>query len=222
MLLIQEFISWLTDLLTYKGQRDVRPTLYHRDTGPICYEAELFQDAEGLTEFIQTLLSGGLEWYWTSARQYEPLEEYKSWNLPDWRSSTYLTRDTSNLLHQDFLEEDVDYTKRGVELIGVNTGTSLSINKTEFEKVIEDFLNDRNSAIKVIINRICDTRPLYVFVPQKPVPELTDLLNRWNLRKDNVEHQRRYRALHLAKLEDMKEGIIHLFVNTDDSSDAEP
>jgi len=222
MIKIREIMSRLRNLFTAKVRLDQTPTLYSRDTGPICYEVELFGDNDGLTDFVQALLSSGLDWYWASVRQYEPIEEYKTWNLPTWRSSTRLTRETSDLLYQDFLEEDIDDTKRAVDLIGVEVGRELPTNESEFRKAIDDFLSEQNLAIKVIINRICDTRPLYIFAPQEPVPELANLLNRWSLRKDTVNRRRGYRGLHLAKLEDMKDGIAKLFVNTHNSSDAEP
>lgn len=52
--------------------------LYFRENAPSCFEASLFENENELDYLIHTLLSSGLDWYWSSKRTYDAIEIEKS------------------------------------------------------------------------------------------------------------------------------------------------
>jgi len=187
----------------------MKSTLYIREKGPICYEAELFEygNESELDTLIKAFLSSDLRWYWASDRQFEETEEYKEWNLPKVRYFSELTNKTANLLYQDFLEEDTDLRRRTIELYGLEGGQIVS-SKGHLKHEMTEFLVDRNSILHGVVIQINDTETQYTFVPQTPSKEMQELLDKWALKKESAQNVRKYQHLHLAQLENMADGLI--------------
>jgi len=187
----------------------MKSTLYFKEKGPICYEAELFENGNSfeLDALIESLLSSALNWYWASDRQFEAIEEFKEWSLPQTRYLTQLTNETSKSLHQDFLEEDTDMRRRTVELYGIEFGQTIST-KADLSREVTEFLAEGDSVIHCVVVQINDTDPQYIFVPLKPSKQIRGLLDRWELSKETAQAVREYKHLYLAQLESMAKGLI--------------
>jgi hypothetical protein len=181
-------------------------TLYFRENAPSCFEASLFEDETGLDGLLQSLFSNGLDWYWLSSREYDPAEEFNAWNLPERRRLTLLTGETRPILRQDLLEEDIDLNRRSVTIFGIEPDRKI-LSAADFREKLKDFLTHENASVKCVINQICDTKPQYIFAANHPGDKMERLLKIWGL-DNNSAARRKYRQLHLAKLEEMFEPIV--------------
>lgn len=181
--------------------------LYFREKGPVCYEATLFQDDEELSSLIQGLLASGLNWYWTSVRPYDAIDEFRHWNLPEKRYFALLTTENSDQLRQDFQEECEDDCRRSIDLFGVNSEKSIGT-EVDLERSIKEFLSGDDSTLECCICQIIDERRQYSFIPQVPSDNLQRLLDKWQLNKESAKKIRKYKHLYLAQLESMADGIV--------------
>jgi len=194
----------------------MKSTLYFREKGPICYEAELFSDEEELTSLIQMLLSSDLNWYWASERQYEAIGGYKNWNLPKSRHLALLTSETSELFCKDFLEEDVDMRRRSIGIYGVRLDQAIST-RSDLRSEMKEFLSERNSIVHCVVIQINDMRSQYIFVPGEPNNSLQKLLNKWGLGKETADEVCKYARLRMSQLEFMNDSFVDVGFDEGDS-----
>src|SRR4051794_15664642 len=93
-------------LLKRRPTSRVTTTVYQRDSGPICYEANVLWETRRPEEFVSELLSSQLRWFWSSARTM-PSSDSSS-TLPDERQLVLLNEENCHDLLGDFIEQDID------------------------------------------------------------------------------------------------------------------
>jgi hypothetical protein len=183
---------------------------YLRNQGPICYEMQILniEYRSSLELITQQLLGSGLLWYWRSSRSYESADAYKDLNLPEERPLTQLTPGSASSLVEDFSELDIDGQGRFIAIFGLDQNSvSRGLDTLGLQSALNNFLQREQGPIRVVVIRIGDMRPQYIFVPHYPIEAVGELLENWGITSTKVEKERPYKKLNEAKLESVIEAI---------------
>src|SRR5690348_15210114 len=95
-----------------------RLTLYTRDSGVTCYEADLVVSFGSVAEFLHRLVVPGISWHWTSERYRDVSPTSRFVALPEKRPWTSLTEETIVSLAENFAERALDGYGRFIAMVG--------------------------------------------------------------------------------------------------------
>lgn len=186
-------------------------TVYLRDQGAICYEAQLFNPADkrSVARFIQQLLPTSVGWIWESLRTGPVGINSEVRDLPPKRSLTVFDSNNANSLIDDILEENDEGYGRFVAIFGVDSNArDLLLDINRLRVALQDFSKGEEGPIRIAVIRICDMREQYTFVPRNPIGPIKQLLMAWGIAALENAKTRNYKKLYLARLEsiyDLKE-----------------
>jgi hypothetical protein len=186
-----------------------RVVAFLRDRGAICYDLALFYVASELaiqgnrfTEILKT----NLDWYWTSDRTERVSGDSPVKDLPSPRRLTRLSESTVKELLSDFDERNVDGYGRHIAILGVDEGQADNLSKDpQIRAYLMKFAIDGEGPIRIVIFQENDGLSNQVFVPRKPVPEVTELLRSWDIQPESIGwlHRHKYSRLGVIRLENM-------------------
>jgi len=192
-------------------------TLYARDHGPQCFEAEIIFQHESAEAFVKQLLDCGLTWYWHSVREEGQSVHPGQPELPRYRPLTLLTDQTWHDLVLDIDEkvgiwdmgnrtlatvglEIEPYSEcRNLMLFGLGAELAAPV-EASLEEATRRFLQDLGP-LEILLHRVQDLPYEFLFFRRHISPEVRCLLDAWRLDPELPPKVRPYKKLGSAKLE---------------------
>ena len=172
---------------------------YTRETGPVCWEAVVFPaPADPAAALARELRESGLAWQWESARPH-PEQETTDASLPAVRPLTPLDEASEGELLRDLAETDQDDYRRFVALFA----TDDPLPPEGLRAALEAFCRREEGPLRAVVVQVGDSPAEHVFVPHRPAPEVSALLDRWGLTAGPPPPERPYRRLWTASLESL-------------------
>ena len=187
--------EWRDNLVTHKL------TLYERDLGPVCYEAQIVKSPETLNHLLQCLMSVNLDWFWESQRERELDKGSAGPRLPEHRELTKLHSSNQDELLDDFQEVDVDGNSRFITIFGVEKNKLTEA--VEINSPLQRFVSSESGPVQVILIQVSDSMSQLVYVPHQPVETVDQLQRCFGLLPQLIQHRKPYSHLYLAKIESL-------------------
>lgn len=202
-----------------KGIRVLETTLYARDQGPQCFEAEIIFQHESAEAFVEQLRKCRLAWYWQSVReegQHVPPEQPE---LPRYRPLTLLTAQNWHDLVLDIdekvgiwysgnrtlasvgLEIEPYSEHRNLMLFGLDAELAAPV-QASLDVAAQRFLQDLGP-LEILLNRIQDETYEFLYFRHNISPEVHCLLDAWSLDPQHVPKVRPYKKLGPTQLESL-------------------
>jgi hypothetical protein len=194
-----------------KGIHFLDTTLYARDQGPQCFEAEIILQQESEEAFVDQLRKCRLTWYWHSVREEGRPVAPGQPELPRCRPLTLLTDQNWHDLVLDIKEEVGDY--QGVdayEVVGIYEYRNLMLFglgaelpapvEASLGEATQRFLQDLGP-LEIVFERIQDLTYEFLYFRHQISPEVRCLLDAWQLDPEHAPKVRPYKKLRVAQLE---------------------
>jgi hypothetical protein len=178
-----------------KEIRLLETTLYARDQGPKCFEAEIFSQHESAEAFVEQLRECGLTWYWHSVREEGQPAAPEQPELPRYRPLTPLTDQNWHDLVLDIDEKvgiwhmgnrtlatvDIEpYAEcRNLMLFGLDAEFAAPV-EASLDEAAHRFLQDIGP-LEIVFNRVQDLTYEFLFFRHEISPEVRCLLDAWRL-----------------------------------------
>lgn len=194
-----------------KGIRLLETTLYARDQGPQCFEAEILFQHESAEAFVEQLRKCRLTWYWHSVREEgQPVVPGQP-ELPRYRPLTLLTDQNWHDLVLDIDEKvgishegnrtlasvGIDFAPysehRNLMLFGLDTELAAPLEAT-LDEAAQRFLQDLGP-LQIVIDRIQDEPYEFLYFRHQISPEVRCLLDAWRLDPKHAAKVRPYKKL---------------------------
>jgi hypothetical protein len=178
-------------------------TLYARDQGPQCFEAEIIFQGESAEAFAEQLRKCPLKWYWHSVREEGRLAVPGQPALPRYRPLTLLTDQNWHDLVLD-IKEEIDIAPgyceyRNLMLFGLNADLAALV-EASLGEATQRFLQDIGP-LEIVFSRIQDLTYEFLFFRHQISPEVRCLLDAWQLDPKHPPKVRPYEKLQSAQAE---------------------
>jgi hypothetical protein len=194
-------------------------TLYARDQGPQCFEAEIILQYDSAEEFVEQLRECRLTWYWQSVREegQPPFPEQPE--LPRYRPITLLTDRNRHDLVLDIDEKvgivhmenrtlatvglDIEPWSecRNLMLFGLGAELAAPV-ELSLDEAGKRFLQDLGP-LEIVFHRIQDLTYEFLFFRHHISPDVHCLLDAWQLDPEHPPKTRPYKKLGSAQLENV-------------------
>lgn len=194
--------------LNERVQKRLQTTLYAREQGPQCFEAEILFQCESAETFVDQLRECRLTWYWQSVREEGQVVLPGLPVLPRYRPLTLLTDQNWHDLVLDTNEEVETYIgdddpppgeHRNLMLFGLGAELA-SPAEASLEEANRLFLQDLGP-LEVLFHRVQDLPYEYLFFRHEISHEVHCLLDKWRLDPENVPKVKPYKKLRLSQAE---------------------
>lgn len=194
----------------------MKTTLYVRDQGPQCFEAEILFQQESAEAFVEQLRKCRFTWYWQSVRadgkSVDPLQP----ELPRYRPLTLLTDQNWHDLVLD-LDEQVGIFQiqnrslmtvgfdeafeewRNLMLFGLDAELAAPI-EASLDEAMQRFLQDLGP-LEVLFDRAPRGTCERLFFRHRMSPEVRCLLEAWHLDPEHAPKVKPYKKLRGYQLE---------------------
>lgn len=188
----------------------MKATLYARDHGPQCFEAEIISQYESAEAFVEQLRLCRLTWYWHSVREEGQVVLPGMPVLPRYRPLTLLTDQNWHDLVLDINEELDTYIgdddpppgeHRNLMLFGLYTDLAAPV-EVSLDEAGKRFLQDLGP-LEIVIDRVQDLSYEFLFFRHHISPEVRCLLDAWGLDPQHVPKVRPYKKLGPTQLESL-------------------
>lgn len=186
-------------------------SLYLRNAGPVCYEAEVLplNDKQALENWVTKLLSTGLIWCWESGRARPPANVAPYIILPEQRPLTLLNSMQKEALIADLSERDIDGYARFIAIFGLDKEAVISeLDADWLKNALKEFIEQEAGAIHVAIVQVGDSEKENIFVRNNVVEPVRLLLESWGITRSTIDKTVPYNRLYLAKLESLCESVL--------------
>jgi hypothetical protein len=207
-----------------KGIRLLETTLYARDLGPQCFEAEILFQRESAEAFVEQVRQSGLTWYWQSEREEGRSPVPGQPELPRYRPLTRLTDQNWYDLVLDIdetvaipLVENRTLMSVGIEvepyvecrnliLLGLDAELAAPT-ETNLGEATRRFLQDLGP-LEILLDRAQDETYERLYFRHQISPEACSLLDTWQLDPEHTTNVRPYKKLRARQLEPSLPGIL--------------
>ena len=201
----------------------MKSTLYARDQGPQCFEAEIIFQYESAEAFVEQLRLCRLTWYWQSEREEGRVAVPGQPELPRFRPLSRLTDQNRHDLVLD-LDEAVEvplienrtlmsvgrdfepYVEcRNLMLFGLDTELVAPV-KASLDEAMQRFLQDLGP-LEILFDRSQDETYERLHFRHQMSPEVRCLLEACRLDPANAPKVRPYKKLRMCQLEELLPGL---------------
>jgi hypothetical protein len=195
----------------------LKATLYARDQGPQCFEAEILFQHESAEAFVEQLRKCRLTWYWQSVREEGQAVPPGQPELPRYRPLTLLTAQNWNDLVLDIdekvgiwysgnptlatvgLEIESISEWRNLMLFGVDGELAAPV-EASLDEAAQRFLQDLGP-LEIVLDRVQDLPYEFLFFRHQISREVRCLLDAWRLDPENTPKVKPYKKLRVSQAE---------------------